>query len=169
MVETIRSVPGDSATTPQFEVALYPHRSLSPPGFLVVMGIFVLAAGIAGGYFLLLGAWPVFGFFGLDIALLYWGFRASYRTGEICEYISLSENCLLLKRSRPGSDTATWRFNPCWVDFAAASPPGLPAGLRFRCHGDLVVFGTFLNNQELQLLATTLSDRLMAARTTIMR
>ena len=29
--------------------------------------------------FLLLGAWPVFGFFGLDVLLLYLAFRANYR------------------------------------------------------------------------------------------
>ena len=34
---------------------------------------------VAGVVFLLMGAWPVFGFFGLDVLLLYWAFRLNYR------------------------------------------------------------------------------------------
>ena len=46
---------------------LTPHRSLSRTGFLALMiflGTVSFAAGVA---FLLMGAWPVFGFLGLDV------------------------------------------------------------------------------------------------------
>jgi hypothetical protein len=32
--------------------------------------------------FLLMGAWPVFGFFGLDVLAIYWAFRINFRRAE---------------------------------------------------------------------------------------
>ena len=62
-----------------FSAVLTPHRSLSRKGFLALM---LVAGGISlvtGTTFLLAGAWPVFGFCGLDVLLLYWALKLSYR------------------------------------------------------------------------------------------
>ncbi|TMJ57640.1 MAG: DUF2244 domain-containing protein, partial [Alphaproteobacteria bacterium] len=61
-----------------FERVLWPHRSLPPRGFRLLMlglGLLSLVAGIC---FVAAGAWPICGFFGLDVALLYLAFRISY-------------------------------------------------------------------------------------------
>ena len=62
-----------------FRVVLTPHRSLSRQGFLAVDGVdrrrSILSAGTL---FFLLGAWPVVGFMGLDVALIWWAFRANF-------------------------------------------------------------------------------------------
>ena len=50
--------------------------------FFWLMVFFVGVSLIVGGYFWALGAWPVFGFFGLDIVLLYGAFRLNYRYGD---------------------------------------------------------------------------------------
>ena len=34
---------------------------------------------VGGMVFLIAGAWPVVGFLGLDVLLVYWAFRANYR------------------------------------------------------------------------------------------
>jgi uncharacterized membrane protein len=57
-----------------FSVVIRPHRSLGSLGFLVLMAVFGAVSFAAGVAFLLMGAWPVFGFFGLDVLLLYWAF-----------------------------------------------------------------------------------------------
>ena len=62
-----------------FSAVLTPHRSLGHVGFLVLMIVFGGVSFISGMVFLLMGAWPVFGFFGLDVLLLYWAFRLNYR------------------------------------------------------------------------------------------
>ena len=59
-----------------FSAVLTPHRSLGRVGFLVLMALIGGISFVAGIVFLLIGAWPVFGFFGLDVLLLYWAFRA---------------------------------------------------------------------------------------------
>ena len=57
---------------------LYPHRSLTPRGFLILMTFISAVSFIAGMAFLLMGAWPVFGFFGLDVLLLYLAFNLDF-------------------------------------------------------------------------------------------
>ena len=50
-----------------FSALLTPHRSLNRTGFLVLMAFVCVVSFAAGMVFLLMGAWPVFGFFGLDV------------------------------------------------------------------------------------------------------
>ena len=68
-----------------FSATLTPHRSLGHIGFLVLMLLFGGVSFITGVLFLVIGAWPVFGFFGLDVLLLYWAFRLNYRHAEAYE------------------------------------------------------------------------------------
>jgi uncharacterized membrane protein len=49
---------------------------------------------ITGVLFLAAGAWPVLGFFGLDVLLVYIAFRLNYRSGRLYE---------TLNSRRPGS------------------------------------------------------------------
>ena len=62
-----------------FAAVLTPHRSLGNIGFLVLMIVFGGVSFVSGIAFLMMGAWPIFGFFGLDVLLLYWAFRINYR------------------------------------------------------------------------------------------
>jgi uncharacterized membrane protein len=59
-----------------------PNRSLSQSGFLIVMGVVIGVSFFAGLLFFSLGAWPVIGFFGLDILLVAWAFHANYKAGR---------------------------------------------------------------------------------------
>ena len=47
---------------------------------------------VAGVAFLIIGAWPVFGFFGLDVVLIYWAFRVSFAERRDYERIELFED-----------------------------------------------------------------------------
>ena len=61
-----------------FSARLTPHRSLNRTGFLVVMAFVSVVSFAAGVAFLLMGAWLVFGFFGLDVLVIYWAFRINF-------------------------------------------------------------------------------------------
>ena len=67
------------AEPPIFSAVITPHRSLSSTGFLIVMLCIGALSFASGVVFLILGAWPVFGFLGLDVLLVYWAFRANFR------------------------------------------------------------------------------------------
>src|SRR5882724_5138615 len=89
-----------------FSAVVTPHRSLSRAGFLIVMAALGGISFVAGTAFLLLGAWPVFGFFGLDVLLVYSWFRA----GGGCR----SRACSVRRRrkaSRPPSGPPSGRLS----------------------------------------------------------
>ena len=67
MDETNTGFAGDE---PIFQALLAPHRSLGRTGFAVLMGTLLFGWLITGAFFLSRGAWPVFGFFGLDVLLV---------------------------------------------------------------------------------------------------
>ena len=66
-----------------YQAVLTPHRSLGPRGFLILMSAVATVSFVAGFAFLLMGAWPVFGFFGLDVALVYLAFKLNYRAARL--------------------------------------------------------------------------------------
>ena len=69
----------DIAEPELFSALLTPHRSLNRTGFLVLMAFLSVVSFAAGVAFLLMGAWPVFGFFGLDVLVIYWAFQVNFR------------------------------------------------------------------------------------------
>ena len=92
------------------DVALYPHRSLPPQGFLILMAVFGIASFATGIIFASIGAWPVLGFFGLDVALFYWAFRLSYRSGRLCEVVRVTRQQSTVQRIQPDGRRKTWSF-----------------------------------------------------------
>src|SRR5690606_4697553 len=89
------------ADQPFFQALLMPHRSLGRTGFLVVMSILGFASLVTGGFFLMHGAWPIFGFFGLDLLLIYIAFRLNYRAARAREEVSLSRTSLDILKTAP--------------------------------------------------------------------
>src|ERR1700755_1186420 len=95
--------------------ALTPHRSLNRTGFLVLMGFVCAVSFAAGAAFLLMGAWPVFGFFCLDVLVIYWAFKVNFRRAAAYEDISVSYSELRVHRVSHRGHSMEWVFNPLWV------------------------------------------------------
>ena len=98
-----------------FSALLTPHRSLNRTGFLVLMGFLTLVSFTAGVVFLLMGAWPVFGFFGLDVLVIYWAFRINFRRATATEEISVTPFELRVRRVSHRGRVVEWVLNPLWV------------------------------------------------------
>src|ERR1700761_5020008 len=81
-----------------FSALLTPHRSLNRSGFLVLMVFLSIVSFAAGIVFLLMGAWPVFGFFGLDVLAVYWAFRINFRRARASEEIRVTPSELRVRR-----------------------------------------------------------------------
>src|SRR5260370_3746356 len=81
-----------------FSAVLTPHRSLNSTGFLVLMGFLSAVSFAAGFAFLLMGAWPVLGFFGLDVLAIYWAFRINFRHAKATEEIWVTPSELRVRR-----------------------------------------------------------------------
>ncbi|HVV63220.1 MAG TPA: DUF2244 domain-containing protein, partial [Pseudolabrys sp.] len=60
-------------------------------------------------------AWPVFGFFGLDVLLLYWAFRLNYRAADAYEEVSVTASELKVRKVSHRGRVREWVLNPLWV------------------------------------------------------
>ncbi|HZP74962.1 MAG TPA: DUF2244 domain-containing protein [Pseudolabrys sp.] len=104
---------------PIFSAVITPHRSLNHVGFVVLMVLLGIVSFCAGMAFLLMGAWPVFGFFGLDVLLLYWAFRVNYRRAAAFEEVTVTSSELKVRRVSHRGRAREWTLNPLWVRLEA--------------------------------------------------
>jgi uncharacterized membrane protein len=100
---------------PIFSVVLTPHRSLSPTGFLIFMLVLGGTSFVTGMVFFIAGAWPVLGFCGLDVLLVYWAFRANYRGARASEEVTITPSELTVRKVSHHGRVREWTLNPLWV------------------------------------------------------
>jgi uncharacterized membrane protein len=158
------SLNADPARPVFFERVLWPHRSLPPRGFRLLMlglGLLSLAASIA---FVAAGAWPVCGFFGLDVALLYLAFRLSYRSARQRETLRLADDQFTVERVDVYGERRLWRFQPFWLRIVLEERHDESNRLLLASHGKSLVIGDFLAPALRRDLAAALRDALMRWR-----
>ena len=159
----------DITALPQnFQLVLRPNVSLPRDGFVVLMVVFAAICLVAGGFFLALGAWPVFGFFGLDILLLYLAFRVNYRRARSYEMLEMRDGRLVLSKVAATGKVRDWVFDPYWVRVRLEQnrvDPAIPGDLFLASHGQKVALGSFLAPAERGSLAATLEHTLADFRT----
>ncbi len=147
------------------QFVLHPHRSLTPRGFVIVMAVIGAVSFAAGVMFVLMGAWPVTGFFGLDVGLIYWAFKANFRSGRMFETIDITPQTLTLTRVDPKGRRQSFNFNSYWVRVLLTRDAADGRNsLRLAMHGREVPFGQFLTDDERAELAPALTHAIMRAR-----
>ena len=148
-----------------FSALLTPHRSLNRNGFLLVMAFIGFVSFAAGLTFLLMGAWPVFGFFGLDVLAIWWAFRVNFRRGNATEEIRITASELRVRRVSHRGHVVEWVFNPLWVrlDQKIHFEFGIEK-LYLVSKGRRVSIGSFLGADEKASFAKALTAALQAAR-----
>lgn len=148
----------------RFRAVLTPHRSLGPKGFMVLMAAVCAVSFATGLFFFLLGAWPVIGFMGLDVALIYVAFRLNFRALRRYETVDLTQDALTVTRVAPSGKSQSWSFNPYWVRISLAPRLGRSSELSLASHGRRLVFASFLSDEEREDFASALSAALASAR-----
>ena len=149
---------------PDFDFVLLPHRSLGPRGFLIVMGLIGGFSFIAGMVFMLQGAWPVMGFLGFDVLLIWLAFRMSYRTGRVRERVVIHDGELTIMRRDTRGHEHAWRFPAYWVRTDLERDRRGFESLYVGSHDRRVQIGAFLTPEELASFRHTLDDALQLAR-----
>ncbi len=146
------------------DAELRPHRSLGRAGFIVLMGIVCLVSIVVGGVFLLAGAWPVLGFFGLDVALIYLAFRINYRSGRLVERLRLTPALLEVERVLPSGRVGRWSFQPYWLKVGLETPDEHHSRLTLSGRGQSLSIGAFLTPEERRELSEMLNAALARLR-----
>lgn len=148
-----------------FSAILTPHRSLSATGFVIIMTLVGGVSFAAGMTFLLMGAWPVFGFFGLDVALIYFAFRANYRAATAFEEVSVTASELRVRKVSHRGQVSEWTLNPVWVqlDREVHEEFGIER-LFLVSRGRKLPIAAFLSPQEKASFATALGAAINEAK-----
>lgn len=126
-----------------FATSLTPHRSLSADGFRFVMMGAVAANAVIGLPLFLMGAWPVFGFMGLDVFLLWWLFKRSYLDARRSETLLLTDRELVVVRVAPDGEREEHRLDAYWLKVEATEER-----LVVTSRGNRAVIGRFLGPEE---------------------
>lgn len=147
-----------------FDATLRPNRSLNLFGFRILMLVAGASLLIVGVLFMVAGAWPVFGFCGLEFLLLYGAFRLNYRAARAYERVRLTEDRLEVRRFSPRGEVGRWNFEPTWLRVSMDHPPQHGSQITLRSHGRSLVIGAFLAPDERQDFAEALHSAIRSWR-----
>ncbi len=147
-----------------FERVLSPHRSLPPRGFHLLMGLLGLISLAVGIGFVSIGAWPVIGFFGLDVGLVYLAFRLNYRSARQSETLRLAGDAFTVERVSVRGERRSWRFQPFWLRVVIEERPDASNRLLVASHGRSLVIGDFVPPTTRRDLAVTITEALVRWR-----
>jgi uncharacterized membrane protein len=148
-----------------FSATITPHRSLGRTGFVLVMLLIGGFSFVGGLVFFVVGAWPVVGFLGLDVLLLYWAFRANYRAAKAYEQVTVTSSELRVRKVSHRGKAAEWTLNPLWtrIDRESHEEFGL-LRLFLVSRGWRLLVASFLGPREKESFAKALSDALIEAK-----
>jgi uncharacterized membrane protein len=129
---------------------------------MAVLGGVSLAVG---SVFLMKGAWPIFGFLGLDVLLVYLAFRASYRSARAYEDIHVTPSMLRVRQVSHHGHERENVSNPRWVRMETTRDEDYGmTRLALISRGVPLVIGAFLAPRQREQVAHGLGDALAAAK-----
>jgi uncharacterized membrane protein len=107
----------------------------------------------------------VFGFFGLDVLLIYWAFRANYRAARAYEEVTVTPLELTVRKVSARGKVRETVLNPLWVrlDKETHEEFGI-GGLFLISRGKRLPIAGFLGPQEKESFALALANALGKAR-----
>lgn len=153
------------ADEPFFDAILTPHRSLGQAGFKVLMGLLVVFWLVLGGAFLSIGAWPIFGFLGLDIVAIWAAFYWNYRAARARELVSVSRTKLAIRKIAPSGKSEDHGFNPFWARLKVDRHEEIGVtAIAVTGEGRTVGVGAFLNPDDRESFAKEFGRALATAR-----
>jgi uncharacterized membrane protein len=146
-----------------WRATLTPHRSLNARGFtllMVIFGAICMGVGIA---FYAMGAWPVMGFMGLDVALVWLAFKLNFRSGDRAEHIEVTDREVTVQRVVRSRPFAPMRFVRTWVrvELERDEPRDLIGRLLIRFKGSAIEIASFLSPAEREDFAKALQHALI--------
>ncbi|MFC3714511.1 DUF2244 domain-containing protein [Sphingoaurantiacus capsulatus] len=145
---------------PYFDLVLTPNRSLDRRhARWIVLGVGAIM-GLMALRMLWLGAWPVVPFLILDVALVVWAFRASYRSGRGFETLRLDADDLVVRRTSPEGHERRIRLEPLWTRATLERLAMKQNRLWLVARDTRVSVGRFLSPAEREAIYEVIADGL---------
>jgi uncharacterized membrane protein len=147
-----------------FDLELRPNRSMPHRHFWLMMAGVAVIFLLMGLRFLFLGAWPILPFLLVDLALLWWAMRASYRSGRESEHLRLDSQGLELVRIAAHGQARRTRIEPHRVRVELEELDADQNRLWLSAGGTRHGIGAFLSPRERAELARVIESGLATFR-----
>ena len=131
-----------------FCLLIRPDCSLSPGGVKAIVLMFGLVAFLIGGFMLILGAWPVLPFLGLEVSVLVVVFLMLRRRSTFYDLVEArGDQVCLRQKSQHGETSGT--LNRYWTQIKlSGGPQWYPSRLLVGSHGKFVEIGAALTEED---------------------
>ena len=147
-----------------YVITLWPYRSLSLKGFRIFMASLAsLMSFIATGFYLL-GAWPVIGFLGAEILIVWFAFKLNYRAGQLVETVEITPHFVQITRTNWRGQNHRQTIESPWVYAEITKEEEHKPRLFLRAHSQKMEIGTFMPPVEKASLAKAINEALRRVR-----
>lgn len=149
-----------------WQATLTPHRSLGRSGFLTVVALVAAINLVVGLLFAAMGAWPVAGFAGLDVLLIWWAFLINFADAKEVEQVSITDHEVRLERRDRRGHIQTCNLVRRWTRVELAFDPEreLVGALQLVSGPHRIEIGSFLSHDERKSLAAALKTAIAIPR-----
>lgn len=148
------------AEQPLFEAIIVPHRSLSPAGLRLLLCVIGGMCALSATAFLMLGAWPVAGFTGVELLIAGLLFRLNSRAARSSELLMLTPSALRIVRTGTDGRREERLISPAWLNVRLRERPGRVPALLLASHGQEIEIARALGEAEKRDLERALSAAL---------
>ena len=143
-----------------FQAAVVPHRSLSPKGLRILIGVICGLCSLTLLRFLLVRAWPVMGFSVIEVGLAVLLLRINARGARAAEIVVLTNADLSIVRVDPAGRRWERRLAAAWLNVRLEGTPGRVPRLVLTARDVREEIGAALGEAEKLELAAALRDAL---------
>lgn len=149
----------------RLDAELRPAQALSQRGMLLVMGSMGAMSLMLGLSLSALGGWPVLGFLGLDLLLLWVAFRLyARRAARLRETVALDAARIVVSRTDSRGSTRWWQAATAFARLERREQPHGATGLALCAGGASIEIGQCLSPAERDAFARRLERALAEAR-----
>ena len=146
------------------DAVITPNRSLSPRGLKVLLGIFAAYNIVLGGFLLVIGAFPVPIFLGLDFAAVALAFHVSNRRARKAERVQVSAQDVRVVRQQQGRPLTVWSSPTAFTRVAVEAAEEDAPRVRLSLSGRSLTVAQALSPDERTDFARALERAIHEAR-----
>jgi uncharacterized membrane protein len=146
--------------SPMFEAVVAPHRSLSRKGVIILVVFMMSGSLVITSLMFELGAWPVIGFNGADIALAVFLVWLNIRAARAHETILLGETALYVTRTDVRGRIEQLTLPPYWLHVVLKERAGTVPKLLLTAQGQVTEIARQLGEEQKRDLAEALTRAL---------
>lgn len=143
-----------------YETVIEPQRSLKPGAFRTLMIVILVQGVVRSILFCAIGAWPLTAFMALDVGIVWFAFKASYRHARLFERVRLTRSVLTVERIWPDGKRQSWALEPAWARVVVENAGEHEMKVTLASRGTGVVLGAFLAPIQREAMADALKRAL---------